>query len=256
MTTRLTAASKTYWDAHPIGAEIVDAEPGSHEFYRAYLNYYDRFYDYKWSTFQYDRYTGKDVLEIGCGLGIDTVKFAKSGANVTAIDLSSVSVNCTRRLLQDSGLPGDIREGDAQRLEFPDNSFDVVYAYGVLMHVENVDAAIDEIHRVLRPGGRALVVLYHRWSWYWLLVRLSGTNVESEPGDPPVNRVYSRSEVWRLFSRFSSVQVTCNRFPKPTRRRRGYLADCYNHLFVAAWHLIPRPLVKPFGWHLIVTAVK
>lgn len=252
----LATASKNYWDQHPIGAEIVNAAPGSKEFYEAYLEYYDRFYDYKWPTFGYDRYAGKDVLEIGCGLGIDTVKFARSGAKVTAIDLSSLAVTCTRRLFQHLGLSGNIREGDAQHLEFPDQCFDVVYAYGVLMHVERIDAAIDEIHRVLRPGGHALVVLYHRWSWYWLLVRLSGTNVESEPGDPPINRVHSRAEARRLFRQFSSVGLRCDRFPKPTLRRGGWLARCYNDVFVPAWECLPRSLVQSFGWHLIIVAVK
>jgi 2-polyprenyl-3-methyl-5-hydroxy-6-metoxy-1,4-benzoquinol methylase len=248
--------SKAYWDNHPIGAEIFDVHPGSLEFYEQYLRYYDEFYDYKEGTFQYEKYADKDVLDIGCGLGIDTIKFARAGARVTAIDLSETSVNCTRKLFECYGLNGDIRLGDAQRSEFSDNSFDVVYAYGVLMHVEDETLAINEIYRVLRPGGQALVVLYHRWSWFWALVKLSGTNVESQEGDPPLNRVYSRREARQMFSQFSSLEVSCDRLPVKTRRRKGLLASCYNYGFVPLFQLIPAGLARKFGWHLIVKAVK
>ncbi len=247
---------KRYWDEHPIGAEIIGAELGSREFYERYLAYYDDFYDYKARTFQYERYAGRRVLEIGCGLGIDTIKWARAGARLTAIDISDTSVACTRRLLGYNGLDADVRLGDAQRLEFPNESFDVVYAYGVLMLVPDIGAAVAEMHRVLRPGGEALVVLYHRWSWYWLLVKLSGTSVESERGDPPINRVFSRGEVRRLFQRFSSVKVSCDRQPRKTLRRTGLLAAIYNNVFVPAYGLVPGVVTRPLGWHLIVRAVR
>jgi SAM-dependent methyltransferase len=247
---------KKYWDRHPIGAESIGADLGTEEFYRKYLDYYDGFYGYKWSTFQYEKYAEKKVLEIGCGLGIDTIKWARAGTKLTAIDLSETSVKCTRKLFGYAGLEADIRLGNAQLLEFLDNEFDVVYAYGVLMLVDDIQAAVDEIHRVLKPGGEALVVLYHRWSWFWGLVKLSGTNVESEEGDPPLNRVHSRREARRMFSRFSSLKLWCDRLPIKTQRRKGILASCYNYGFVPMFQLIPAPLAKRFGWHLIIKAVK
>lgn len=250
------AQQKEYWDHHPIGAEPFESAVGSEDFYEKYLAYYDQLYDYKGPTFQYGKYAHKDVLEIGCGLGIDTIKFAKAGARTTAIDLSETSANCTKSLFEHFGLEGDIRPGDAQQLEFPDNSFDVVYAYGVLMHVEDVEAVVNETYRVLRPGGEALTVLYHRWSWYWMLVKLSGTNVESEEGDPTLIRVFSKSEAQSLFSRFSSVAISGERLPKRTIRRNGIKANCYNRGFVTVFEMLPKGLAKKFGWHLIIKAVK
>jgi SAM-dependent methyltransferase len=255
-----TAAAKSdmkaYWDAHPIGVEGIKKPLGSVEFYNEYLAYYDEFYDYKWKTFEYDKYGGRKVLEIGCGLGIDSVKFAKSGAELTCIDLSDTSVHYTRQLLQQLKLSASVFQGDAENLKYPDESFDVVYAYGCLMLVQDEAKAFREVHRVLKPGGEALVVLYHRRSWYWLLVTLTGTRVESDAGDPPINRVHSLKEIRQLFRGFSKVDIQLDRFPRPTQRRRGLLAALFNVVFVPMTRLIPRAWMRPFGWHIIIKAVK
>jgi SAM-dependent methyltransferase len=247
---------KRYWDNHPIGVEGFKEPIGSPEFYEKYLAYYDAFYDYKWKVFQYEKYRGHKVLEIGCGLGIDSVKFANVGAELTCVDLSDTSVRCTQRLLEQFNLQAQVFQGDAEELRFPDESFDVVYAYGVLMLVEDENKALAQIYRVLKPGGEVLVVLYHRWSWYWLLVKLTGTKMESDAGDPPINRVHSIKEVRRMFRKFSQVEIRLERFPKRTQRRCGVKASLFNHMFVPVTELIPRFLLRPFGWHIIVKAIK
>ena len=139
---------------------------------------------------------------------------------------------------------------------FPDESFDVVCSLGVLMLVPDIEAAVSEIHRVLRPGARVMVMLYNRWSWYWLLTRLTGTNVESELGDPPLNRVHSRREAEDLFKRFSRVSVSCERSPRETRRRSGTWAYLYNRGFVPLYGVLPGVLTRRLGWHLVVRGVK
>lgn len=247
---------KRYWDEHPIGVEPFGEPIGSPEFYEKYLAYYDGFYDYKWRTFQYQKYRGRKVLEVGCGLGIDSVKFAKHGAELTCIDLSDTAVRCTRGFLESLDLEATVLQGAVEHLEFPDESFEVVYAYGIIMHVPDERRAIAEIRRVLKPGGEALVVLYHRRSWYWLLARLTGTNVESELGDPGIKRVHSLDEVRELFRNFSRIDISLDRFPKRTRRRGGLRAFLFNWVFVPATSVIPRPLIRPFGWHIIIKAIK
>ncbi|MCZ6800988.1 MAG: class I SAM-dependent methyltransferase, partial [Nitrospirae bacterium] len=199
-------AMKEYWDTHPIGVECFEETVGSPEFFKKYVEYYDAFLGYKWRVFNYSKYRGHKVLEIGCGLGLDSVKFAQSGADLTCIDLSDTSVRLTRELLEQLKLKGQVLQGDCENLEFPDESFDVVYAYGVLMLPKNERKAMSEVFRVLKRGGEALVVLYHRRSWFWLLSKFSGTKVESEKGDPPLNRVHSLKEVRKMFQDFSRVE--------------------------------------------------
>ena len=247
---------KTVRDRHPIGAEIFDAELGSREFYEQYVEYYDRFYEQSRRSMDYGKYAGKRVLEVGCGLGANAMHFAQAGAEVTAIDLSDTSVECTRRLFSYRGLRATIEQGNAERLDYPDESFDVVCSLGVLMLVPDIEAAVSEIHRVLRPRGEVMVMLYNRWSWYWLLTRLTGTNVESELGDPPLNRVHSRREVEVLFKQFSRVSVSCERSPRETRRRSGTLAYLYNRGFVPLYGMLPGVLTRRLGWHLVVRGVK
>ena len=252
----LLEEQKSYWDQNPIGAEIFDAELGSREFCDRYVKYYDEFYRESRESMNYEKYAGKRVLEIGCGLGANALHFAEAGAEVTAIDLSDTSVECSRRLFGYRGLTAVIEQGNAEKLGFPDDTFDMVCSLGVLMLVPDIEAAVGEIHRVLKPGGEVMVMLYNRWSWYWMLVKLTGTKVESERGDPPLNRVHSRREVQRLFSRFSGVTVVSERTPRRTLRRKGLLAKCYNKGFVPLYGMLPDVLGKRIGWHLVVRGTK
>src|SRR6185503_19479033 len=105
------------------------------------------------------------VLEIGCGLGTDGAQFAEAGADYTGVDLTEAAVDLARKRFEFFDLPGKFQTADAEDLPFPDQSFDLVYSHGVLHHTPETAKAIKEIHRVLRPGGRAVVMLYHRDSY-------------------------------------------------------------------------------------------
>ena len=109
--------------------------------------------------------SGKRVLEIGVGMGADFVRWAQAGAQVTGIDLTERAASLARRRLAQRGLPGEVRVGDAETLPFDEASFDVVYSWGVLHHTPHPDKALAEALRVLAPGGRLKVMLYHRHSW-------------------------------------------------------------------------------------------
>jgi SAM-dependent methyltransferase len=124
-----------------------------------------------WARF--DHACGKEVLEIGVGLGTDFVRFARAGATVTGIDLTERSVELVRTRLQLEGLRGRVLVADAESLPFPDASFDRVYSWGVLHHTPDTARAVREAIRVLRPGGELTLMLYGRHSWvaYGLWVR-------------------------------------------------------------------------------------
>lgn len=112
--------------------------------------------------FNYENYRGKKVLEIGCGMGCMSGHWATHEADITAIDLNPVAIEKTTRRFELFGLKGDIREVDAETLPFPDDSFDLVYSWGVIHHTPGIQQASREMFRVLRPGGRLALMLYNR----------------------------------------------------------------------------------------------
>ncbi|HEY2963448.1 MAG TPA: class I SAM-dependent methyltransferase [Pyrinomonadaceae bacterium] len=156
---------REFWQEHPCGTKFADAEPGSRKFYELVEAHR---YTKEWhipAAAGFAQTKDLDVLEIGCGLGTDGAQFAQAGARYTGIDLTDAAVDLARLRFELFNLPGSFRVADAERLDFPDNSFDLVYSHGVLHHTPDTQAAVREIHRVLRPGGRAVVMLYHRDSY-------------------------------------------------------------------------------------------
>ncbi|HEU4874393.1 MAG TPA: class I SAM-dependent methyltransferase [Pyrinomonadaceae bacterium] len=156
---------RAFWQENPCGTKFADAPPGSRRFYELVEEHR---YKKEWhipEAAQFARAKDLAVLEVGCGLGTDGAQFAKAGAKYTGIDLTDAAVELAKRRFELFDLPGTFRVADAERLDFPDSSFDLVYSHGVLHHTPDTAAAIHEIHRVLRPGGKALVMLYHRDSY-------------------------------------------------------------------------------------------
>ena len=156
---------RAFWQEHPCGTKFADAPPGSRRFYELVEAHR---YNKEWhipSAAGFAESNKLDVLEIGCGLGTDGAQFAKAGANYTGIDLTDAAINLAKRRFELFQLPGTFRVADAERLDFPNNSFDLVYSHGVLHHTPDTAAAVREIHRVLRPSGKAIVMLYHRDSY-------------------------------------------------------------------------------------------
>jgi SAM-dependent methyltransferase len=156
---------RAFWQENPCGTKFADAPPGSRRFYELVE---DHRYTKEWhipAAAGFAQSSNLDVLEIGCGLGTDGAQFAKAGANYTGIDLTEAAVSLAKRRFELFQLPGTFRIADAERLDFPNHSFDLVYSHGVLHHTPDTTAAVREIHRVLRPGGKAVVMLYHRDSY-------------------------------------------------------------------------------------------
>jgi SAM-dependent methyltransferase len=156
---------RAFWQENPCGTKFADAPPGSRRFYELVEEHR---YKKEWhipEAAQFARAKDLAVLEVGCGLGTDGAQFAKAGARYTGIDLTDAAVELAKRRFELFDLPGTFRVTDAERLDFADNTFDLVYSHGVLHHTPDTAAAIREIHRVLRPGGKAVVMLYHRDSY-------------------------------------------------------------------------------------------
>lgn len=180
MSTRATVDSRTpvsgvfdFWNTEACGSDLVKADRGTPEFYEEFRRLR---YGVEWHIpllVPFAATKGKRVLEIGCGNGADGVMFACSGASYTGVDLTTAATEATRRHFEVLGLKGSFQLENAERLSFPDESFDFVYSHGVLHHTPNPARAFSEVYRVLKPGGQAVVMLYHKHSFNYY-VRILG----------------------------------------------------------------------------------
>ncbi|MEP6977191.1 MAG: class I SAM-dependent methyltransferase [Thermoleophilia bacterium] len=168
----------------------------------------------------FDGLAGKQVLEVGCGSGIAVQLFAEAGADVTAVDLTPWAVETTRTRLEAFALEGTVLEADGEQLPFGDGSFDLVFSWGVIHHTSDMERALGELVRVCRPGGRVVLMLYHRHSLFFIsyralarflpVARRLGLHFEgARAGEREglIARHFTRAEVVRLLERAGLVDV-------------------------------------------------
>ena len=185
---------RAFWQANPCGVKFADAAPGTRRFYELVEAHR---YTKEWHipiAADFAGARGLKVLEIGCGLGTDGAQFAEAGADYTGVDLTEAAVELARKRFELFDLKGKFETADAENLPFADESFDLVYSHGVLHHTPETEKAIKEIHRVLRPGGRAVVMLYHRDSYNYrinisVLRRAGARLLRSDKGISLVHRI-------------------------------------------------------------------
>jgi len=253
--------SRSYWETYVNDVEISRHPPGSMEFFEdmhAYRYKHDRMgYLLEEITDLAGEYPGGRTLEVGCGPGTDLRQLASAGLRPVAVDMTINGIKLARRHLEAHGLTGTLVLGNAEKLAFADNSFDCAWSAGVLHHVDDTQGAIDEIHRVLRPGGKAVVVLYHKWSWLNFFWKFFKVPVEHAEKDAPIIKVYSIGEVRKLFARFREVEVSTERPPRPVKKSRtGLKATLFNKVLCPCMRLLPRHWGKAIGWHLVIRGVK
>jgi SAM-dependent methyltransferase len=214
---------------------------------------------------------GRDVLEIGVGMGADHAEWAMVGPrSLVGIDLTPRAIGFAQRFLAGQGLASRLETADAERLPFADASFDLVYSWGVLHHTPDTPRAIAEVHRVLRPGGRAKVMIYHSrsitgymlWARYALAAGRPFTplaDIYARYLESPGTKAYSVAQARRLFAGFSTTRITVQLnhgdllMGAVGQRHRGRLLS----LAKALW---PRPLIRALlpghGLYLLIDAVK
>lgn len=205
---------------------------------------------------RFEEARGKRVLEIGVGLGADHQKFAEAGAELYGIDLTERAIDHTRRRLAAFGLSSRLAVGDAENLDFPQETFDLVYAWGVLHHSPDTPRAISEVWRVLKPGGVAKIMIYHKWSMVGLMLWVRYALLRFRPWIPlstiysrylesPGTKAYSVGEARELLAAFSEVRIS-------TRLGHGDLLESQagqRHrgvLLALARKIWPRALLKRF----------
>ena len=244
-----TAEVRAYWDRHIHDLDITAHPVGSRGFFDDLDQYHFEKLHHLLELVPFDGYRGRTVLEVGCGAGVDLARFAKGGADVTGVDLAPSAIALARANFEQQGLLGRFEVADGERLPFPDNTFDLVYVHGVVQYTANPRQLVDECRRVLKPGGQAVFQVYNRVSWLNGLSKLM--NVGLEHDDAPVLLKFSIGEFRQLLSGFREVRLVPERFPVRSRLHGGWKGAIYNGLFVGAFNVLPRPLVRRFGWHLL-----
>jgi SAM-dependent methyltransferase len=247
--TPTTAEVRAYWNHRIHDLEVSPHPPGSPGFFKDLDEYHFDKLHHLLDLVDFDGYAGRRVLDVGCGAGVDLARFARGGATATGVDIADSAVTLARENLRQQGLASPLCVSDGERLPFPDGSFDLVYAHGVVQYTPGDRALVEECRRVLKPGGTAFFQVYNRLSWLNALSRVMKVGLEHE--DAPVIRKYSPREFRGLLEGFAAVRVVYERFPVRSRLHGGWKGALYNNLFVGAFNAIPRSLVRRFGWHLL-----
>jgi ubiquinone/menaquinone biosynthesis C-methylase UbiE len=263
---------QAYWDARPCNLRHSDQPVGSRR-------YFDEVEQRKYfvephipAFAEFPRWQGKRVLEVGCGIGTDTINFARHGATVTAVDLSERSLDIARERAKVLGLADRITfvHANAEQLTaaVPVEPYDLVYSFGVIHHSPHPDRILGELRRYLPAGGTLKVMVYHRRSWkvlwillsygrgrFWNLEEIVARHSEAQTGCP-VTYTYNREQGRRLVEAagFRVTELGADHI-FPYR-----IADYVQYRYVREWYFrwMPAPLFRAcerqFGWHLLVTA--
>lgn len=162
-----------FWSKEPCGSYEINSCKNKRDFFKKYRKFR---YSLLWhipALVPFQEVKGKNVLEIGCGNGADGVMFAINGADYTGVDLTQTAVDAAREHFELLGLKGTFQIENAEQLSFDDNTFDMIYSYGVLHHTYSPAKAVMEVYRVLKPDGKAVIMLYHKNSFNYY-IRIMG----------------------------------------------------------------------------------
>lgn len=244
-----TADVRDYWNRHIHDLEITTHPVGTPGFFKDLDEYHFEKLHHLLRLVDFDAWRGKQVLEVGCGAGTDLARFARGGAIVTGVDLSPSAIELARTNFAQQGLQGTFQEADGEHLPFSDNTYDLVYAHGVVQYTPDGERLVEACHRVLKPGGEAVFQVYNRVSWLNALSKLMKVPLEHE--DAPVLRKYSIAAFRHMLRGFGQVRIVEERFPVKSRLHKGWKGLLFNTFFVGTFNALPRPLVKRFGWHLL-----
>ena len=263
---------KKYWNFRPCNIRHSDKPIGSKE-------YFDEVEQRKYFVephipefAEFPNWKGKKVLEIGCGIGTDTISFARNGASVTAIDISEKSLEIAKKRAVIYQLEQNIRFicANSENLSsvIPIEPFDLIYSFGVIHHSPNPEKILSEVKKYAKPGTVVKVMVYHTYSWkvFWILMKygkgkfwrlndLIAEYSEAETGCP-ITFSYSKGEITSILTGlgYSIEKISIEHiFPY-------IIQDYVNYRYKKVWYFRWMPaslfhwLEHIMGWHLCITA--
>lgn len=247
---------QSYWDRRPCNIRHSTSEVGTRQYFDE-VEARKYFVEPHIPEFaQFSRWSGKGVLEIGCGLGTDAVNFARAGARYVGVDVSDVSLSLAKKRFEVFGLPGRLILSNAEKLpsELGPQAFDLVYSFGVIHHTPNPRAIIESARRVIRPGGELRMMLYARHSWKAIMIEEGFDQPEAQSGCP-IALTYSPEQVHELLDGYFTV----------TEMRQAHIFPYviekyvrYEYELQPWFKAMPRELFaaleRRLGWHFLITA--
>ena len=282
---------RSYWNNKPCGSDLSGRDRLSREYFWDIERQRYELQPHILDIISKIDWRGKRVLEIGSGVGTDARNIIDKGAAYTGINVDLGSTEATSQALRVFSLPGIALQCNATSLDFPDSTFDVVYSFGVLHHIPEAGKAVAEIHRVLKPGGELLVMVYNRASINYVVeimfMRKLGLRILSLPGAIsllqligfPREKLERHRELRRQHRRMTDEEWLSRNTDGPDNpysrvysaaevaellaafRIKDHQVDFFDHRhWGALGRLLPRKLRKAlgrhWGWHRIVYAKK
>ncbi|MGH9332185.1 MAG: class I SAM-dependent methyltransferase, partial [Vicinamibacteria bacterium] len=181
-----------YWNERIHDLSMTRHAPGTKAFFDDLDEYRFDKLRYLPRVVDFERYRRKELLEVGCGIGTDLVRFARAGAIVTGVDLSETALDLARENARHAEVTMELLLANGEELPFESDRFDVVYGHGVLQYTAHPQRMVEECRRVLKREGEAIFMVYNRISWLNGLSKLMRVELEHE--DAPVLRKYSMAE--------------------------------------------------------------
>ena len=263
---------KKYWNNRPCNIRHSDKKMGTKEYFDEVeqRKYFVEPHILKFAEFS--KWKNKKVLEVGCGIGTDTISFLRAGARVTAVDLSDESLKLAQKRANVFGLEDKVGfyNANAERLDeiVPLEISDLVYSFGVIHHTPHPEIAVENIKRYLSKGGIFKIMVYYKYSWkvlwiiirygkcrFWKIKELVPKYSEAQVGSP-VTYYYSRRDIRKLLKGFEIKDMFVDHiFPYS-------IPEYKNYIYKKVWYFrfMPQPLFhfleRLSGWHLCVTAIK
>lgn len=248
---------QAYWNARPCNIRHSTQQIGTKE-------YFDEVEKRKYFVephipefAQFERWRGKRVLEIGCGIGTDTINFARAGAFVTAVDLSDESLKIAKRRAEVFGLQDEIEffHANAEELasHVPPRKYDLVYSFGVIHHTPNPRSAVVQIRDYMTASSELRMMLYAKQSWKNIMIQAGFDQPEAQSGCP-VALTFTRREIRDLLEGFDILEIRQDHiFPFVIEKYVKYEYE------IAPWFsAMPqemfKALEKTLGWHMLITA--
>jgi SAM-dependent methyltransferase len=246
-----------YWNRRPCNIRHSPSDVGTRQFFDE-VEQRKYFVEPHIPSFaQFDKWRGRRVLEVGCGLGTDAVNFARAGAEFTGADLSETSLGLARRRFETFGLSGNflLANGEELALHLEPASFDLVYSFGVIHHTPRPDAVVRQVRTLVKDGGEFRLMLYAKESWKDTMIEAGFDQPEAQSGCP-IAQTYTPQQVRDLLEPAGFKVVSMEQdhiFPFVVEKYTRYEYEL-QPWFAAMPREMFRALERRFGWHMLIVA--